>query len=491
MAELWHDLLDHQAATRGTVRALRDSIGTEWSWSDFKTASEAAADVLRDHGVRAGDRVVLLVENSAAALAFLYATSRLGGIVIPFNARQTPAELLRVLDHAEPAAVVMMSAVSDNAAAHAERMGARAVSGAFGAVHVLALKGTPEDSAEDVAVILYTTGTTGAPKGVMLTHDNMKFGGQASANLRWMVPEDLIFGVLPISHVFGLASVVTASSYRGAELLLESRFDVGRLHDALKNGVTLLSAVPQMHALLMHYVKQQGHATLGSEALRYVSSGGAPLDPAWKRAAEAFYGVPLQNGYGMTESTAGISATQHTEPNDDISCGPALPGVEIKVMGDAAEGELITRGGHVMKGYFRAPDLTAEVLDSDGWLRTGDLGKVDDQGRVHILGRSKELIIHGGFNVYPPEVEGVLSDHPQVIQAAVIGHMVDGDEKVMGFCEVAAGNEPDLAELKAWVAERLVGYKRPYKIILAEKLPAAATGKILKHKLKDVFADQI
>lgn len=486
----WHDLLDHQAGTRGSVRSLRDSIGTEWSWADFKAASEAAADVLRDHGVRSGDRVVLLVENCAAALAFLYGTSRLGASVIPFNARQTPAELQRVLDHAEPAAVVMTSAVSDAAAKHAERMGARLVNGAFGAVHMVALKGTPEDS-DDVAVILYTTGTTGAPKGVMLTHSNMRFGGRASANLRWMVPEDLIFGVLPISHVFGLASVVTASSHCGAELLLESRFDVARLHSALKDGVTLLSAVPQMHALLMQYVKEQGHTQLGSEVLRYVSSGGAPLDPAWKRAAEAFYGVPLQNGYGMTETTAGIAATQHTQANDDISCGPALPGVEITVADGAAEGELITRGGHVMKGYFRAPDLTAEVLDAQGWFKTGDLGKVDAQGRVHILGRSKELIIHGGFNVYPPEVEGVLSDHPQVIQAAVIGHMVDGDEKILGFCEVSPEDWPDVDAIKAWVAERLVGYKRPHRIILAQKLPAAATGKILKHKLKDVFADQI
>ncbi|MEP4197119.1 MAG: class I adenylate-forming enzyme family protein [Aliishimia sp.] len=490
MAQRWHDLLDHQAKTQGTVRALRDSLGTEWSWSDFQAASEAAGDVLRDHGVKVGDRVVLLVENCGAALAFLYGTSRLGASVIPFNARQTPAELQRVLDHAEPSAIVMMSAVSQNASDHAERMGAKKVSGAFGDVHVLGMQGTPEDS-DDVAVILYTTGTTGAPKGVMLTHDNLCFGGRASANLRWMVPQDLIYGVLPISHVFGLASVVTASSYRGAELLLDSRFDVGRLHGALQNGVTLLSAVPQMHALLMQYVKEQGHSQLGSDMLRYVSSGGAPLDPAWKRAAEAFYGVPLQNGYGMTETTAGISATQHIEANDDISCGPALPGVEVKVLDDAPEGELLTRGGHVMKGYFRAPEITSEVLADDGWFRTGDLGKIDVDGRVHILGRSKELIIHGGFNVYPPEVEGVLSDHPQVIQAAVVGHLVDGDEKVLGFCEISEQDKPDLDDLKAWAAEQLVGYKRPYKIILAEKLPAAATGKILKHKLKEIFADQI
>ena len=271
----------------------------------------------------------------------------------------------------------------------------------------------------------------------------------------------------------------------------EARFSAARLYAALQEGVTLLSAVPQMHALLMQHVKERGYQRLGESSLRYVSSGGAPLDPDWKRRAEAFYGVPLQNGYGMTETTAGISATQHVVPNDDTSCGPALPGVEVDVLGGGREGELRTRGPHVMKGYFRAPDRTAEVLSPDGWLSTGDIARIDAEGRITILSRSKELIIHGGFNVYPPEVEGVLSDHPQVIQAAVVGHMVEGDEKVLAFCQVAPEDWPEEAALRVWVAERLAGYKRPWKIILSEDLPAAATGKILKHKLKEAFADRL
>ncbi len=144
-----------------------------------------------------------------------------------------------------------------------------------------------------------------------------------------------------------------------------------------------------------------------------------------------------------------------------------------------------------MQGYFRAPDETARILDADGWLSTGDLGRIDGEGRVHILGRLKELIIHGGFNVFPPEVEGVLSDHPQVIQAAVVGHMVDGDEKVLAFCQVSPDDRPTQEELRAWVAQRLAGYKRPWRIILSDDLPAAPTGKILKHKLKDAFADRL
>ena len=487
MSDRWHDLLLDQVASRPDAAAFSDTLGTEWTWSQTGAAASSAAALLRDLGVRPGDRVVLLAENCCACPAFLFGASIVGAPVIPFNARQTDHELARVIAHADPAAIVCLSDISQNALAHATRIGAEAVSGAFGAAHAKAFGSSPEDVC-DVGVILYTTGTTGDPKGVMLTHENLRFGGQASANLRWMVPEDVIYGVLPISHVFGLASVLTAATYRGAFVQFEARFSAAKLFSALQNGVTLLSAVPQMHALLMQYVKEQGLERLEGGTLRYVSSGGAPLDPDWKRRAEAFYGVPLQNGYGMTETTAGIAATQHLERNDDISCGPALPGVEMAV---AKDGELLTRGGHVMKGYFRAPDLSAEVLTQDGWFSTGDLGAIDGAGRVTILGRSKELIIHGGFNVYPPEVEGVLSDHPQVVQAAVVGHMVDGDEKVVAFCQVSADDLPDAGSLEAWVKDRLAGYKRPWRIICAEALPAAATGKILKHKLKETFADAV
>lgn len=486
MGDRWHDLLLDQARGRGGKVAFSDTLGQRWTWADTADAAQDAAGLLRAAGARTGDRVLLVTENCNATVAFLFGASLIGAAVIPFNARQTGPELSRVVKHADPSVLVFLSEISKEAAAHAIAFSAETQSGSFGTVH-FSSRGSRPDAIEDVAVILYTTGTTGDPKGVMLTHGNMRFGGAASANLRWMVPEDHIYGALPLAHVFGLASVITAAVHTGAYVEFEARFSAAKLFHTLQNGVSLLSAVPQMHALLMQYVKEQGLQQLGSTTLRYVSSGGAPLDPDWKRRAEAFYGIPLQNGYGMTETTAGIAATQHTEINDDVSCGPPLPGVEMRV----SDGELQVRGDHVMKGYFRAPDLTAEVLSPDGWFATGDLGEIDDQGRVWILGRKKELIIHGGFNVYPPEVEGVLSDHPQVIQAAVIGHMVDGDEKILAFCQVAADDWPSDAALHDWVRARLAGYKRPWRIICAESLPAAATGKILKHKLKDAFAAEL
>ena len=489
--------LAEQVVARPDAPAFSDSIGTAWNYADLDRAARGAAEMLREAGVRPGDRVLMLSENCATAVAMLFASWQLGAVIIPVNARQTGAEVERILTHATPAAVVMTTTVSTDAMAHADRLKAVEKSGDFGALHLATpFQSRPDADLEDVAVLLYTTGTTGDPKGVMLTHENVRFGGLASANLRDMTPDDVIYGVLPITHVFGLASVVTASCSAGAHVRLEARFSAAKLFAALQDGVTLLSAVPQMHALLMQYTKEQGLTALGSDKLRYVSSGAAPLDPAWKRKAEAFYGVALQNGYGMTESTAGICATRNPLGTQDISVGPPLPGIEIDIDtsvpgGGEGAGEVLSRGAHIMKGYYRNPEETARVLSPDGWMRTGDLGRIDEDGMLHILGRSKELIIHGGFNVYPPEVEAALNDHPAVVQSAVIGRMKDGDEQVLAFVQVADMGEVTPDALRAFVAERLAGYKRPSQIILGTHLPAAPTGKILKHRLLEAFSDQV
>lgn len=491
------DFLAAQMAGGGDHPAISDSIGTRWSYADLDRASDALAVQLTNAGVRKNDRVLMLSENCAAAVASLFASWKIGAVIIPVNARQTAGEVQRILDHATPAAVLMTSAVSKDALAHAERMGAESVSSDFGDMHLLARSSAPDPDLHDVAVLLYTTGTTGDPKGVMLTHSGMRFGGIASSNLRKMTPDDVVYGVLPLTHVFGLISVVTGVIFTGAHLRQEARFSAQALYDAVMDDVTVLPAVPQMHALVMQYVKERGLTALNSETLRYVSSGGAPLDPAWKRKAEGFYGLPLQNGFGMTETSSGASATNNPIGSPDISVGPPTPGTEIMIDDQApggngaGEGEVLVRGPHIMKGYYRNPAETAKALMPDGWLRTGDLGKIDEYGHLHILGRSKELIIHGGFNVYPPEVEAAINDHPQVIQSAVIGHMVEGDEKVLAFVQVAQEGDVDADALRAFVKERLAGYKRPSRYVLATTLPAAPTGKVLKHKLKEVFADQL
>jgi long-chain acyl-CoA synthetase len=199
----------------------------------------------------------------------------------------------------------------------------------------------------------------------------------------------------------------------------------------------------------------------------------------------------------MTETSAGVCTTKSLIGDPDISVGPPLKGVEIKI-DESAEGggigigEVLTRGPHIMLGYFRNDDATHKALDKDGWMHTGDLGKIDEHGLLHILGRSKELIIRGGFNIYPPEVEAAINDHPSVIQSAVIGRRTaTGDEEVLAFVQVPTLDAVTTEDLHTFSAARLSGYKRPCQIILTLSLPAAPTGKLLKHKLLDTFVDQL
>ena len=446
----------------------------------------------------------------------IFAATRIGAVAVPVNARFTSAELERVTAHAEPAVTLYTAGVSADAAAHARAAGARTFATAAGAIELSGGTGgaadpdpdpdgdadrDPDRDLGDAAVILYTTGTTGAPKGVILTHANLCFAAHASTTLRDLSPADTVYGVLPLTHVFGIASVLMASACAGATLRLDARFRPERLHAALMDGVNVFPAVPQMHALLMAHVREQGLDRLEGGRLRYVSSGAAPLDPAWKRQAEAFYGIALQNGYGLTESTAGICGTRNPIGSDDTSAGRPFPGIEVRLdlsvgssagTDDAEVGEILTRGAHVMHGYFRNPAETTRAIDADGWLRTGDLGRIDAEGRLHVVGRCKELIIRGGFNVYPPEVEAALNDHPDVVQAAVIGRTLEGgNEEILAFVQCSDPTAMDEAAMKAFVGERLASYKRPSRVVFTTALPAAATGKVLKHRLLAAFAQEL
>jgi len=232
-------------------------------------------------------------------------------------------------------------------------------------------------------------------------------------------------------------------------------------------------------------------AVIAAPALRYASSGGAPLDLALKRAVEARLGTVLHNGYGMTELSPTIAQTLIEAPRQDDSVGAVFPGIAIRIVHDDGRtrpegeaGRLQVRGPTVMLGYYRAPEETAKILH-DGWLDTGDLARRASDGALFVVGRAKDVIIRSGFNVYPEEVEAVLASHPDVTLAAVVGRPVAGNEEVIAFVQPRPGSALDPAALAAWAAERLAPYKRPARIVLRDALPAAATGKILKHRLRE------
>ncbi|MFD1695570.1 class I adenylate-forming enzyme family protein [Roseibium aestuarii] len=497
-ASLIHDLIFTASRANSGALAMVDHNWSRWTWAEYAGAVREAAAILGETGITAGERVLIVCENSLMAASFVFASSLVGAVAVPVNARMNSHEIKRIADHAKPHVTVWACDVSAEAAAHAEAAGAELRTASFGSYGLKAHEGLDKGApvGAHVAVLLYTTGTTGDPKGVMLTHGNLLFAGNASATLRGMTSQDQIYGALPMTHVFGLASMLVGGATARASIRMVPRFRADRLLEALREEATMLPAVPQMHALLMQHTASLGEEKLTGSPLRYVSSGAAPLDPAWKRKAEAFYGLPLQNGYGLTESTAGVSSTKNPIGSPDISVGKPLPGVEVRIdetLGnEPGVGEVLTRGPHVMGGYFRNAEETSRAITPDGFLRTGDLGRIDAEGNLHIVGRAKELIIRSGFNVYPPEVEAAFNDHPQVVQCAVVGRKTeDGNEEVLAFVQCADPNAVDMAALKAFTDERLTSYKRPSRIVLTTKLPAASTGKILKADLIRTFATEL
>lgn len=497
-----HDYLSAAAAAKPDVLAMIDHRDASYTWADLQAATADAKDVLLAQGVQPGDRVVMVFENCLAVCAFLFAASQLDAISVPLNARLTHAELDRLITHSDPSAVVFCSDASDAAVIHGKAFSAKPAMGRFGTVGLFQRKGSqPEPcfaaAEQQVAILLYTSGTTGVPKAAMLTHHNLMSAAAAAAKVRGMQADDMTFLALPLSHIFGLVTFLSICGAQG-RMRLEARFSVERLYQALQSDVTLLPAVPQMHAHLFHYARAQDKPRYDRGLLRFVSSGGAPLDPTWKREAETFYGIALQNGYGLTEGAAGVCATKSDLGDPDVSVGFPMEGSLFRLDFEAegatpAEGigEILVGGPQIMKGYFRDPEQSEKVLTEDGFFRTGDLGRFDDEGRLHIAGRSKELIIRSGFNVYPVEVEAALTDHPQVILAGVVGRPAAGNEEVLAFVKVAPGCALTEEDLAAFVKDKLAPYKRPTRIVIARDLPAAPTGKILKAKLISTFADQL
>ena len=478
-----------------------------WSYAELAAACDAAQALLRELDVRAGDRVLVVGENCVAQVALIFAAAALDAWIVNLNARLSGPELDAIRAHAGARRVLYAVGSSAEAAAHGARHGAAPRATPFGALMTGALNEacTPEPVAaanhEQVAALIYTTGTTGQPKGVMLTHRNLLFIAAVSSRLRGLEPGDRAYGVLPISHVYGLASVMLGTLYAGACLYLAPRFAPQALLAALeRHRLTILQGVPAMYARLLEALGPDAAAPAAAipNQLRFAYAGGSPLTPSLKLAVERLLGIPLHNGYGMTESSPTISQTRLDAPRADTSVGLAIPGIDVRIVdaggvdaGPGAAGELWVRGPNVMKGYYREAALTAATMRPDGWLNTGDMARRDADGALFIVGRTKELIIRSGFNVYPLEVETVLNAHPGVTQSAVVGRAAaDGNEEVVAFVETDPRHQVGVDELHAYLAQSLAPYKCPSRIVILAALPAAATGKILKGQLRTLAERQ-
>ena len=491
------DVPRHWARETPDAPALREG-DSAWTYRQLADAIDEAKRRLHATGVRGGDRVVVVTENCMAVVAVMFAVAELDAWFVLANARLTAREIDAIADNSGARLMLFASAISPDAAVHATRLSAtRQHWDLLGEIAVGTLNAdcVPEpvfaNGDEQVAALVYTTGTTGTPKGVMLTHQNLLHVATVSAKLRGLTRADRAYGVLPISHVYGLASVTLGTLTAGACLQIASRFSAASAAHALMfDGITVFQGVPAMYAKLIELVADD--ASFKAPQLHFTYAGGSPMDPALKARSEARLGLTLHNGYGLTESSPTVSQTRLDRPRSDCSVGEVIPGVSARTVdsegqdvGAGEPGELWVRGPNVMKGYYRDAVSTAAVI-KDGWLNTGDIARIDPDGALFIVGRTKELIIRSGFNVYPVEVEAVLNSHPAVSQSAVVGRTVSENEEVVAFVELKPGFVATGLEIGNFAAGQLSPYKRPCEIIIMPVLPAAATGKILKKKLKEL-----
>jgi acyl-CoA synthetase (AMP-forming)/AMP-acid ligase II len=449
---------------------------------------------LREAGVGWGDRVLVAAENCPEHVALVLACSRVGAWACGVNARMTASELAGFANKADARVLYFTVGVSEAARQHATQHDTHeSVLPALRRTRVKPQASAQTgDLAERVAAIIFTSGTTGQPKGVMLTHAGLLQFAKVSAQSRQLVPADRSYAYLPMTHIFGLGTVLMASLHAGAGLLMRSHFDPADVFDALAHeGMTQLQGPPAMFTRLLAWLDAQGIAHPAAPHLRYVYTGAAPLDLSVKKAIEARFGQPLHHGYGLSEYAGALTLCRRGEWREDTSAGYLVEGAELRIVGAQGQdlpagetGEIWMRGLGLMPGYFRDPDITDQVMKPGGWYASGDLGRQDADGALQVVGRLKEMIIRSGFNVYPGEVETVFLAWPGVQRAAVTGRKTaDGNEDILAFIEAKPGVQLDLQALKDHAHAHLSPYKRPSAVTLVADMPMTLSGKVLKREL--------
>ncbi len=466
------------------------------------------AAVLRERGVGPGDKVALLIPNTPHFPLSYFGTLALGAVAVPVHALLKAEEIQYVLEDSGAKALICAAPLLGEGAKGAELAGVPVLAvmdaGDTGAERIdeLALSATPipalvPTEPEDTAVILYTSGTTGTPKGAEISHLNVTMNVVASAQYSFDIDEDdVVLGCLPLFHTFGQTCCMNTAFYVGATVVLLPRFDGAQaLQLLVQESCTIFMGVPTMYIGLLEAAKTSDHRPTLKSAL----SGGAALPvPVLERFAEVF-GTQVLEGYGLTETSPVATFNQVGFEPRPGTVGKAIWGVEVEVakaeLDDRIEllptgelGEIVVRGHNVFKGYLNQPDATAAAI-VDGWFRTGDLGTKDGEGYISIVDRKKDMVLRGGYNVYPREVEEALLRHPAVGQVAVIG-LPDpqyGEEVCAVVVRDPAGGEITEQELSAWAKTKLAAYKYPRRVMFTDALPLGPSGKVLKRELVEQY----
>lgn len=485
--------LDRSARARGRSVAMTEGERTT-SFVELDLWSRGVAGLLFDHGITTGDRVGLVVPNVVEFAALYYGILRLGAVVVPMNPLLKEREVRHQLEDSGARLVVAWASSVDAVAPAARSLGVVVLvlvpSGLPGLLEgCSSIEGVETKDAADTAVILYTSGTTGRPKGAELTHGNLARNTEVVVNdVLQLTTEDVVFGGLPLFHSFGQTAGLNAVVRAGACLALLARFaGDAALRTLQDQRVTVMEGVPTMYAAMLHH---PGRAGYDLSRLRVCVTGGAPMPVEVLLGFEEAFDCLVLEGYGLTE-TSPVASFNRRGRRRVGSIGMPVTGVDLRVVdevgsdvGDGVPGEILVRGHNVMKGYWGRPSDTAATV-VDGWLRTGDLGLRDEDGFFYVVDRLKELINRGGYKVCPREIEEVLHEHPDVVEAAVIGvpHPTLGEEvcAVVTLQPLATATE---VQLRDFVKSRVAAYKYPRTIDVVDEIPKTATGKILKREIR-------
>jgi long-chain acyl-CoA synthetase len=484
--------------------------GSATTYRQLDEQSGRVAAGLRAQGLRPGEVVALQLPNVPPFLTAYFGALRAGLVVLPLNPLLMAPELEYHLGDSAARLLIGFEGMHAEAAKACETLGvplylagvgpaggslpegARPVSELFGALSAESADIEPRDPG-DTAVLIYTSGTTGKPKGAELTHFQLYMNCTIAGQLFGYHSDDVTLAVLPFFHVFGLSSVINVAVRYGGCLSIVPRFTPAGVLDALEGDrCTVIGGVPTM----LHALAHQDITGRDLSALRVAVSGGASLPEDIMRTFEGKFGIEVLEGYGMSETASSCSFNR---PGDTraLSIGKPMWGVTMRVV-DAADrplppgrenvGEILIRGHNVMKGYLGRPEATAEALRG-GWLHSGDLGYMDSDGFYFIVDRAKDLVIRGGYNVYPREIEEVLYAHPDIVEAAVIGKPDERlGEEVVAVVVPRPGTELSADDVIAYTRERLAAYKYPREIRFMAELPKGPSGKILKSALRDAVS---
>jgi long-chain acyl-CoA synthetase len=495
MSENLTSFLTDTAERHGDRPALKlDDVTI--SYEMFNEGAARVAGLVKAKGVERGDRVGIMLPNVPYFPIVYYGVLRAGGVVVPMNVLLKGREVKFYLEDSGAELLFAWADFEEAAAKGAEDSGAELISVKPGEFEKLLADAEPEHEdadvdADDTAVILYTSGTTGTPKGAELTHGNLKTNAQITADsLAESSEEDVVLGALPLFHSFGQTCGMNTSVYKGSLLTLIPRFEPKKAMEMLeRDKFTIFQGVPTMYIALLNLPEEDRSDT---SSLRLCTSGGSAMPVEVIRGFEEAFGTKVLEGYGLSETSPVASFNHPDRERKPGSIGTPIEGVEMKVVdeeGNEVEqgevGEIAIRGHNVMKGYWNRQDATKEVMDEDGWFRTGDMAKVDEDGYFFIVDRKKEMIIRGGYNVYPREIEEVLYEHPAVGECAVVGVPDEKlGEEVGAAVVLKDGQDVDADDLQAFAKEHVAAHKYPRRIWFVDELPKGPTGKILKREVE-------